>query len=238
MFSQEIPEAVLIAAQQNVEDASVRRPEPFVIKVKAHPTELRMNLPLRTLVGAISSGEIALFAITESSARIFAISENSVDEVLARTGFPPTKSTIHMRFMEMVPITVLRDFEGGELQRCGSKTFALILKESEFEDWLGRVARQNRWPVDKKPPKSVGRPDRISAVKPLVKLLVENGKWLAKKPLKELVYLVNAKLKGQEVSRGTIETALKQLYAETRDLRYRHKKRKRRASPREQNKRP
>jgi hypothetical protein len=236
MFSQEIPEAVLIAAKQNVEDASVSRAEKFEIKVKAHPTGRRLDLPLTTLTGAIGSGEIALFAMIENSARIFAISENA-DEVLARTGFPPTKSTIYTRFMKMVPITVLRDLECGELQRCGSKMFALILKEGEFEDWLGRIARQKRWPVDRKPPRSVGRPDRVSTVKPLVKLLVENGKWRGGNPFKQLTYSANAKLKGQEVSRGTIEKALKQLYAETGDLRYRHKKRKRRASPRKQKKR-
>jgi hypothetical protein len=237
MFSQEIPEAVLIAAKKNVENASIRRSDQFGIKVKDHPTEVGMDLPLTKLVTAIRSDDISLFAMTENSVRIFAIPQNIVAEVLARAGFPSTIATVYLRFLDMMPMTLLRDLHGGELQRSGGKTFALILKEREFENWLGHVARQDRWPVDKKARRTVGRPDRVSAVKPLVKLLVESGKWRGGNPFKQLTSLVNAKLKDQEVSRGTIESALTQLYAETRDLRYRHKKRRRRASPRA-NKRP
>jgi hypothetical protein len=237
MFSQEIPEHILIAIKKNAEDASIRRARQFGIKLENHPTGVGLDLPLTTLITAIRSGDIALFAMTENSPRIFAISQNIVANVLARAGFPRTRQTIYLRFVDMMPMTLLRDLQVGELQRSASKTFALILKESEFEDWLGHVARQDCWPVDKKARKTVGRPDRVSAVKPLVKLLVESGQWQGGNPFKQLTSLVNAKLKDQEVSRGTIESALTQLYVETRDLRYRHKKRRRRAPPKA-NKRP
>jgi hypothetical protein len=208
--------------------------------VENHPTEVEMDLPSATIAKAFSSGDIALFATTENSSRIFAISQNIVAEVLARTGFTRTRATtvtIALRLMDKIPMTLLRDLQAGELQRSTSKKFALVLKESEFEKWVGHIARRDRWPIDKKARRSVGRPDRVSAVKPLVKLLVESGKWRGGNPFKQLTSSVNAKLKDQEVSRGTIQSALTQLYAETRDLRYRHKKRRRLASPKA-NKRP
>jgi hypothetical protein len=238
MFSQEIPEAVLIAALGNADDASIRRSEQFGIKVEVDPTVVEVDSPSTALAKAICSGEIALFAMTEDSTRIFSISQNIVADVLAKADFPPTLATAYLRFLEMAPMSLLRGIEEGALQRSGGKTFGLILKESEFEGWLGRVARQNRWPLDKKARRAVGRPDRVSAVKPLVKLLVETGKWRGGDPFKQLVHSVNANLKGQEVSRGTIERALKQLYAEAGDLRYRQNKRRRQASPRGRNKRP
>jgi hypothetical protein len=232
MFSQEIPEAVLLAAKKNVDDANASRTYKAKIKVKNPPTKAGMDLPSATLLTAIRSGDITLFAMTENSARIFPIAQNIVAGVLEGAGFvqPRTAITIALRLMDMKPMTVLQDLPAGELQRSAGKTFALILKENEFEDWLGRVARQEHWPVDKKSRRTRGRPDRVSAVKPLAKLLVESGEWRGGDSFKQITSLVNAKLKDQEAARGTIERALKQLYAETGDIRYRHKKRRRRAS--------
>jgi hypothetical protein len=231
MFSQEMPEALLVAARKNAEELSISADRQLGPKVEARPTESWMDQSSTTLIKAIKSGDVALFAMTENTTHIFAIPKNIVGDVLVRAGLPPTKATIYLRFVDMMPVTLLRDLQVDELQQSASKTFALILKEKEFEDWLSDIAGRDRWPLDKKARKPVGRPDRVSAVKPLVKLFVESGKWRGGDRLKQLTSLINAKLKHQEVSRGTIENALSHLYAETRDLRYRHKKRKRRASP-------
>jgi hypothetical protein len=231
MFSQEIPEALLAAARKNVEELSNSADRQLGPKVEARLTESWMDQPSTTLIKAIKSGDVALFAMMENTAHIFAIPKNIVGDVLVKAGLPPTKATIYLRFVDMMPVTLLRDLQVGELQQSARKTFALILKEKEFEDWLSDVAGRDCWPLDKKARKPVGRPDRVSAVKPLVKLFVESGKWRGGDRLKQLTSLINAKLKHQEVSRGTIENALSHLYTETRDLRYRHRKRKRRASP-------
>jgi hypothetical protein len=237
MFNQGISEALLVAARKNAQELSTSADRQFPPKVEPRSTGSWMDPSSTTLFKAIKSGDIALFAKTENTMHIFAIPENIVGDVLLRAGLPATNATIYLRFVDMMPLTLLRDLQVGELQKSASKTFALILKEKEFEDWLSDVAARDGWPIDKKARKLVGRPDRVSAVKPLVKLLVESGKWRGGDRLKQLASLINTKLKHQEVSRGTIERALTLMYAETRDIRYRHKKRKRRTSPK-RNKRP
>jgi hypothetical protein len=234
MFSQEVPEAVLIAALKNASDPeSIQLP----LRVEPHPTKNWVDPPCEALIEAIRTDEIALFAMTEKNDRIFAIAQNIAVDVMARTGIPRTSETIALGFMDMLPMTLLQGFEESGLQRSASQTFALILKDDAFDAWLSRCARRNRWPVDKKVPAGAGRPARVPVVRPLIKMIVEAGTWRGGMPFKQLTYLVNAKLKDQEVARGTIESALKQLYAETGDLNYRHRKRKRRTSAKRQNER-
>lgn len=232
MFRHDVPEAVLIAAQKNVNNP------PLPPKVETHPTEHWIDPPCRVLFEAIRTSELAVFATTEKRTVIFTIPKNIAADVLARAGIgvARTRESIAMSFKDMMPMSLLRGLDGGVLQQSGGKTFSLILKETEFDDWLGRAARQHRWPVDKEARRNVGRPERVSVVKSIIKVMIEAGKWRGGMPFKELTYLVNANLKGEEVSRATVESALKQLYAETGDLSYRHRKRKRRASTKQQNK--
>ena len=233
MFRHDVPEAVLLAAQKNVNNPTLSP------KVETHPTKDRIDPPCRVLFEAIRTCELAVFTMTERRTVIFTVPKNIVADVLARAGIgvARTRESIAMRFKDMMPMSLLRGLEGSGLQQSGDKTFSLILKETEFDDWLGRAARQHRWPVDKEARRNVGRPERVSVVKPLIKAMIEAGEWRGGMPFKELTYFVNANLKGEEVARATVESALKQLYAETGDLSYRHRKRKRRASTKQQNKR-
>jgi hypothetical protein len=230
MFGLKLSESLLAAALENVEklkDANFHgeiMEKGVELKNEAAPPDETLT----TLVSAITAGELTLFAMTEKSTRVYALAPDIAVEVLDRTGFWPKRlETIGLRLRKMIPITFLQDLRVGALRRAGAETFALVFRESEFDSWMGRTASQNDWPIDRKPRRRVGRPDRVSEVMPLVKIIIESGRWEGGHPFKQLASLVNAKLEQQEVSRGTVERALAKLYDETRDRRYHHKRRSR-----------
>jgi hypothetical protein len=171
MFSYEIPEAVLIAAQKNVNSLDTLQAN-FSPEVQAHPIKEWVDPSCAAVTEAIRIGEIALFAMTEKGSAVFAIPQIIAVDVLARVGIgvSQTQATIYLRFINMAPMNLLQGLEVSDLQRSGSATFSLILNEAEFEGWLGRAARQNRWPLDQKARKPVGRPERLSVVKPFIKM--------------------------------------------------------------------
>src|ERR1700704_3280821 len=68
MFSQEIPEALLVAARKNANAEELSANPHTPPKFEDRPTESWMNLPSTTLIGAIKSGDISLFAMTETTA--------------------------------------------------------------------------------------------------------------------------------------------------------------------------
>ena len=67
-------------------------------------------------------------------------------------------------------------------------------------------------------------------MKPIVKELIENGRWRQSMLLKELVVPIQLRIEGEKVDRETVKKALDELYTETGDLTYRYVRRKRRAS--------
>jgi hypothetical protein len=144
--------------------------------------------------------------------------------------FQLTLETIVFRFMDFYPCRILDGFDLPGIRKARFDKFALCLKESAFDDWLASTAHQHSWPLDSKPRRGPGQPKLVPAVKPLLKALIDSGRWRQGMLLKELVFPIKTKLKGRKVDRETVKKGMDELYRETGQLEYRYVRRKRRVS--------
>jgi hypothetical protein len=228
MFVEHIPKHLLEAAIANVAAAADPTASKRPIKVATQaPGTLAGSLLV--LINAFEAAELTLSIWTDDSPIIRKIPSAVSRAVLRATNFPPSRTTMYLRFIDMYPIGILDDIDLGLKLPPSAQKFRLCLDEVQFDRWLGRAARQYSWPLDSKP-RSRGRPDRKHIVKPLIETIVESGGWRPGTPLKSLVSLVNSKLSGQSADRETVKRALALHYAETRDIRYRYRPRKRRGA--------
>jgi hypothetical protein len=227
MFVELIPKHLLEAAAANVAEAADPTPSKRPPKLAAKSPDT-FGAPLIVLIDAIEAAELSL-SIWIDSQIIRKIPSAVSRAVLRAANFPASAATMYLRFTDMYPVGILGGFDLGWKFPPSAIKFRLCLDEAQFDRWLGRAARQYSWPLDSKP-RSRGRPDRIQIVKPLIETIVESGEWHPGTPLKSLVSLVNSKLSGQGADRETVKRALALRYAETRDIRYRYRPRKRRGA--------
>jgi hypothetical protein len=170
-----------------------------------------------------------LFIYIESRQRVIPIPATYVQEVLEKAGFlQRTREAIVFRFRGFYPRRILNAVASPELRRTRFENFAFCLRERLFDDWLAHTAHQMHWPLDLKRRRGPGRPQLVPIVKPVVKSLIESGRWRQGMFLKELVGPTQSKIKDQKVDRETVKKAMLELYRESGKLEYRYVPRKRR----------
>jgi hypothetical protein len=80
-------------------------------------------------------------------------------------------------------------------------------------------------------PKAAGRPSRRTEVKPIIREIVEEGRWSPTQSIKSLAYAVNGRCTWiNDVSDDTVERGLAEIYRETGDRRFERIRRKRAAA--------
>ena len=113
--------------------------------------------------------------------------------------------------------------------------FQLLVRDSDLGS-LQVKSRQTRKRRLSRPLSTVapGRPSKAAALQPVIREVVESGRWRFPQSLKELTRLVNRSGSGSGVSETTVARALDALSAENGDIRYhRPKKSQREASSRQ-----
>src|SRR5262245_875547 len=103
MFRHEIPEAVRSAAIQNIEDAKRMGTDLRLKPLREVPTRPSAIPPL---IQALEKGDLNLFMLGDNQS-IIKVDRGVSAEVLSRTDFPTSLSTVYRRFLSMVPIMVL-----------------------------------------------------------------------------------------------------------------------------------
>jgi hypothetical protein len=229
MFLDEVPAPLLGAAMANF--AKATNPTSGILLKRAEIPSYPE--PMELIAGAIESGALTLFMHAESGNRCVPVPRSSGTEALERAGLlRVSRQTIAFRFMHFYPRRLFDGLDLPGMPREQFDKFALCLREVVFDEWLTKTARQQRWPLDAKPRRGRGRPDRVSVVKPLLKEIIHRGLWRQGMPLKELFHLINSKLKGEEVDRETIKKGLVELYSESGQIEYKYVPRTRSPSKR------
>jgi hypothetical protein len=230
MFTSEIPARVMDAARANAALAERGDLTPDeIFKISEQPQIPAYPEPIELIADTLRSGDLTLFIYAENYHHVIPVPAICVHAVLEKVGLlHRTRDTIILRFKNFFPRQIL---DGLDLPGSGQfETFALCLRERAFDDWLSRTARQRSWPLDAKPRRGSGRPTLVPIVKPIVKDLIDSGRWRQGMVLKRLADRIKSKLEGGKVDRETVKRAMDELYRETGQLEYRYRRLKRRAS--------
>jgi hypothetical protein len=230
MFTSGIPAGLIDAARANLAEAA----DLTHGKIPRTPVRPRMPAypePIEFIADALRSGHLKLFIYTENRQHLIPVPGIGAVEVLERAGFfRPARETIAFRFMDFLPRRILDSLDLKGINKAQFDEFALCLRESAFDIWLASTARQQSWPLDAKPRRGRGRPQLGPIIKPILKDLIDGGRWRQGMLLKELVVPIQSKVEGEKVDRETVKKAMHDLYRETGQLEYRYVRRKRRAS--------
>ena len=232
MFTSEIPARVMDAARANAALAERGGLAPDeIFKISEQPQIPPYPEPIELIADTLRSGDLTLFIYAENYHHVIPVPSICVHAVLKKVGLlQRTRDTIILRFKNSFPHQTLDGLDLPGINSGQFETFALCLRERAFDDWLSRTARQRSWPLDAKPRRGPGRPTLVPIVKPILKDLVDSGRWRQGMVLKWLVDRIKSKLEGGKVDRETVKRAMDELYRETGQLEYRYRRLKRRAS--------
>jgi hypothetical protein len=148
---------IIEAASANLAYASDPIPENLPNEIKLCPG------PLELISDAARANALVLFVYMAGHKGVCPLPGTYVDEVLTRAGFiNVSRETIVMRFFEHYPRRLLAGLEIPEIKRVRSADWALCLKESAFDAWLSEIAHRRSWPLDSRPRRGRGRPERAS----------------------------------------------------------------------------
>src|SRR5215510_7154068 len=234
MFTSEIPPELLAAAEANLALAAHTTPDQILERLELFrlpaPTELsRHPKPKELIVEALRRGALTLFIYVESRQRVIPIPPTYVQEVLEKAGFlRVTREAIVFRLRGFYPRRLLNAVASPELRKARFENFAFCVHERLFDHWLAHTAHHLQWPLDLNGHRGRGRPSLVPIIKPIVKSLIDSGRWKQGMPLKGLVSAVQSKIKDQKVDRETVKKAMLELYRENGKLEYRYVHRKRR----------
>jgi hypothetical protein len=227
MFVSEIPEKILEAAETNVKLVGSKIP----IFVSDQPQNARDLQPMDLLADSLHSSALTMFIYAESQLSIIPVPAICTCPVLEKAGFLSlTGKNVAFRFRNFYPRQILDGLNIPRLEEGQFEEFGLCLRERKFDEWLAATAHRMHWPLDAKPRRGVGRPKLVPLLKPILKELIDGGRWQQGMPLKLLVALIQAKFKDAKVDRETVKHAMNELYKESRLLEYRYVPRKRRTS--------
>jgi hypothetical protein len=229
MFPSGMPPSMIEAAKANVTKAvPVDLTAYGGVSISAGPPLLAYPDPTKLIADVLESGQVTLFIFFPNLRRVIPVPADRVQEILERLGFfRPTRETIGFRLRGFFPKRILAGFDLPGMDATPFNEFALCLRESVFDDWLARTAREQGWPLDAPRPSGRGRPPIVPSVKPIVKDIIDSGRWQQGMPLKALVIAIQSKIKDKKVDRETIKKTLDELYHETRQLTYRYARRER-----------
>jgi hypothetical protein len=227
MFTAEFPAHLVEAAKANLAFAANPTPD----NIPKLPPGPSYPAPIELIADALRSGGLTLFIYVESRRNVIPLPAICTHEVLRRAGFiSPSRDTIGFRWVDFYPRRILDGLDLHVVNKARFNKFAFCFRASEFDDWLANTARLQSWPLDSEPRRGPGRPKLIPVVKSLLKGLITSGQWRQGMGLKELVFPIQSKLKGEKVNRETVKKAMDELYRETGQLEYRYVRQKRRHS--------